>query len=162
MVKRYVDDIFICAFREKDARCLESSARTAAPELKFTTEHPENGVLQLHLRIHVEQALCWDYGKKSAKPVLSRKSCHTESVKAGVVKSLVMTALRKSCTHFMGNAVKEQWLRLESAGYEEEFTKRQLEIKLQTGHQEKEKDSSNPLFPRHFPQPKGLRQKSSE
>ncbi|KAG0419588.1 hypothetical protein HPB47_004006 [Ixodes persulcatus] len=38
----------------------------------------------------------WYYGKESAKPVLSRRSCHSKTVKAGVVKSIIGNALKKS------------------------------------------------------------------
>ena len=115
--------------------------RGAAPELKFTLEKAENGILQfLDLRIHVEGGLCWEYGKMAAKPVLSRNSCHAKSVKSGVVRSLISNALDKSCAHFMGYAVERQWSRLEDAGYDSVFIKRQLELQ-QKAKQRPEKET---------------------
>lgn len=63
--------------------------------------------------------------------------------------------MRKLCTHFIGNANKRQWMSLESAGYEEEFINRHLELRFKDGHQQKEqttkkKESSDPIFPRDF------------
>lgn len=115
------------SFHGKDTGAIESLVRASAPELTFTVEGPDRGVLQfLDLRIHVQEGVCWEYGKESAKPVLSRRSCHSKTVKAGVVKSIIGNALKKSCLHYVGQALKRQWVRLEDAGYDKVFITRQL------------------------------------
>lgn len=127
VVRRYVDDIVVMSFHGKDTGAIESLVRASAPELTFTVEGPDRGVLQfLDLRIHVQEGVCWEYGKESAKPVLSRRSCHSKTVKAGVVKSIIGNALKKSCLHYVGQALKRQWVRLEDAGYDKVFITRQL------------------------------------
>ncbi|XP_040070735.1 uncharacterized protein LOC115331401 [Ixodes scapularis] len=127
LVRRYVDDIVVMSFHGKDTGAIESPVRASAPELTFTVEGPDRGVLQfLDLRIHVQEGVCWEYGKESAKPVLSRRSCHSKTVKAGVVKSIIGNALKKSCLHYVGQALKRQWVRLEDAGYDKVFITRQL------------------------------------
>ncbi|XP_040071196.1 uncharacterized protein LOC115320437 [Ixodes scapularis] len=138
LVRRYVDDIIICTVTNDLTGSLEREIRSAAPELKFTTEKPERGVLEfLDLRIHVNQGVCWEYGKESSKPVLPRISCHSKTVKAGVVKSLVRNALDRSCVHFITDSVKRQCKRLINVGYKDSFIKRQLEIVIK-GRREKE------------------------
>lgn len=90
---------------------------------------PENGVLQfLDLQIHTDKGLCWEYGKENPKPVLPKRSCHSKTVKAGVVKSLIRNALDRSCIHFITNSLEGQWKRLRGAGYEEEFIRRNLDV----------------------------------
>ncbi|XP_042144221.1 uncharacterized protein LOC121834568 [Ixodes scapularis] len=130
-VKRYVDDILICSFREGLSDTLEALIRSAAPELRFTVERPMNGKLQfLELMIHNEKGLCWEYRKENAKPLLSKNSCHSRTVKAGIVKSLITNAMDRSCTHFLAESVKRQWRRLNSAGYQDEFVGKQLSVKF--------------------------------
>lgn len=108
-VKRYVDDILICSFREGLSDTLEALIRSAAPELKFTVERPTNGRLQfLELMIHNEKGLCWEYGKENAKPLLSKNSCHSKTVKAGIVRSLITNAMERSCTHFLAESVDSE------------------------------------------------------
>lgn len=57
-VRRYVDDIIICTFKDGLSESLETLVRSTAPELQFTVEKPEEGVLQfLDIRIHVRDGL---------------------------------------------------------------------------------------------------------
>lgn len=131
IVRRYVDDIIVCTFKDGLSATIEGLIRATAPELGFTIEKPNKGVLQfLDLRIHLENGLCWEYGKLSPKPILPRQSCHSKIVKAGIVKSLIKNSLKKSCIHFMDQALKRQYERLEDAGYEEAFVSRQLAIEV--------------------------------
>ncbi|CAN7998531.1 unnamed protein product [Ixodes pacificus] len=119
---------------------LEREIRSAAPELKFTTEKPEREVLEfLDLRFHVNQGLCWEYGKENSKSMLPRISCLSKSVKAGVVKSLVRNALDRLCVHFITDSVERQCKRLINVGYNDSFTKRKLEMVIK-GRRETEQD----------------------
>ncbi|XP_040067690.1 uncharacterized protein LOC115312851, partial [Ixodes scapularis] len=128
-VKRFVDDILVCSVQEGLDQVLEQVVRSAAPELRFTLERPRGEVLQfLDLRLHLERGLCWEYGKENPKPVLSKSSCHSKNVKAGVVRSLISNALVRSCMHFGPEALKNQWERLVMPGYGEEYIKRQIAL----------------------------------
>uniref|UniRef100_A0A147BDN4 Putative reverse transcriptase n=1 Tax=Ixodes ricinus TaxID=34613 RepID=A0A147BDN4_IXORI len=143
IVRRYVDDILICTFTESLAETIEGVIRSTAPEFKFTVEKPEDDVLQfLDLRIHVNRGLCWEYGKENSKPVLPRMSCHSKTVKAGIVKSLVRNALERSCVHHITESIERQWKRLISVGYDDSFIKRQLELFIK-GRRETEEKSRN-------------------
>ncbi|XP_040064250.1 uncharacterized protein LOC120838403 [Ixodes scapularis] len=129
IVRRYVDDIVVCTFQSGIAEKLESLIVSSAPELKFTVEKQTNNRLQfLDLKLHVGETLCWEYGKDAPKPVLPKKSCHSKTVKASVVRSLFTNALNRSCVHFVASAVRGQWQRLMNAGYEEDFIARQMTL----------------------------------
>lgn len=137
-VRRYVDDIIVCTFKEGLSEAIEALVKATAPELQFTVETPKDDVLEfLDLRIQISNGLCWEYGKETVKPILPKQSCHSKNVKAGIAKSLIGNALSKSCTHFLSQALKRQWTRLQNAGYEDTFIRRQLTIQL-TGKQNKQ------------------------
>lgn len=118
LVSRFVDDIIIVS---RDMGMFEAAQRVvkgSSPELVFTSEQPSKGRLQfLDLQLHVEQGLCWEYGKMKCKPILHAKSCHSKLVKAGVVGSLIQSSLKKSCFHFVDDALRRQVDRLCDAGY---------------------------------------------
>lgn len=104
-----MDDIIVCTVTGGITDSLKREIRSAALELKFTTKKPKREVLELlDLRIHLNQGLCWEYGKENSKPVLPRISCHSKIVKAGVVKSLVRNALDRSCVHFITDSPERQ------------------------------------------------------
>lgn len=116
-MRRYVDDILIYTFTEGQTETVEDVTRSTAPEFKFTVEKPEDDVLQfLDLRIHVNRGLCWEYGKENSKPVLPRMGCHSETVKPGIVNSVVRNALERSWFHHTTESVERQSKRLISVG----------------------------------------------
>ncbi|CAN7976939.1 unnamed protein product, partial [Ixodes persulcatus] len=122
LVRRFVDDILVCAPNQLSATQIFDFILTAAPELKFTSESAKDGKLQfLDLQLLNKKGLCWSYGRETVKKVLSRWSAHSKLVKGGVVRSLIGSALKKSCFHCVGNAFGVQIKRLLSAGYSLDF-----------------------------------------
>ncbi|CAN7978382.1 unnamed protein product [Ixodes persulcatus] len=107
LVRRYVDDLLICSTDSNLAASLEKAPLNSSPELKFSVDRPERGNLQfLDLQLkHLRSAnscvtthpssLCWEYGKPNGKPLLPFYSCHSKHVKAGIVRNLVNSALKK-------------------------------------------------------------------
>lgn len=69
--------------------------------------------------------------------MLPRISCHSKTLKAGVVKSLVRNTLDRLCVHFITDSVERQCKWLISVGYKESFIKCQLEMVIK-GRREKE------------------------
>ena len=69
-------------------------------------------------------------------------SCHSKTVKAGIVKSLVRNALERSCVHHITESVERQCKRLVSVGYDDSFIKRQLKLFIK-GRRETEQESRN-------------------
>ncbi|CAN7946294.1 unnamed protein product, partial [Ixodes pacificus] len=122
LVRRFVDDILVCAPNQLSATQIHDFIVTAAPELKFTSESAKDGKLQfLDLQLFNKRGLCWSYGRETVKKVLSRWSAHSKLVKGGVVRSLIGSALKKSCFHCVGNAFDAQIKRLLSVGYSLDF-----------------------------------------
>lgn len=71
-VRRYVDDIIVCTFRDGLSESIQNVIRPAATELRFTVEKPEENAMQfLDLRIDVGNGLCWEYGKQMATSTLN-------------------------------------------------------------------------------------------
>ncbi|CAN7996196.1 unnamed protein product [Ixodes hexagonus] len=84
LVRRFVDDILVCAPNQPSATEIHNFILTAAPELKFTSESAKDGKLQfLDLQLLNKKGLCWSYGKETARGVLSRWSAHSKLVKKG-------------------------------------------------------------------------------
>ncbi|CAN8020245.1 unnamed protein product [Ixodes persulcatus] len=84
LVRRFVDDILVCAPNQLSATDIHDFILTAAPELKFTSESVKDGKLQfLDLQLLNKKGLCWSYGRETVKKVLSRWSAHSKLVKGG-------------------------------------------------------------------------------
>lgn len=78
-----------------------------------TVEKLENRAIQfLDLRFHTEESLCSEYNNKKKNMILSKTSCYSKAVKAGVVKSLIRDALDRSCINFISKLLEGQWKRL--------------------------------------------------
>lgn len=130
LVKRFVDDLLLLSCDDKGFinEC-HNEIVAAAPELVFTVEHPTDNCLQyLDLRILFNEGLCWSYGKVKPKPVLSASSCHSKSVKSGVVSGLLSNAVKKSCVHNLSSSISHQLARLNDAGYSQCMQLRGLNI----------------------------------
>lgn len=118
LVGRYVDDIFILAPKSSCLESLLSHIHHKCSEIAFTSEFPTNSSLWfLDITFHRESGLCWEYGRPDAKPVLSGKSCHSKSVKNGVIKSLLSATIKTLCKHAVGFSPFRQLERLQEAGY---------------------------------------------
>lgn len=118
MIKRYVDDILVCSVEKGALPKIKDFIVQAAPELTFSSEEPDEGVLQyVDLRLNTVDGLCREYGKLAAKPLLPYKSCHSKLVKRGAVMSLLDNAFKKSCQHKVHEAVMRQLARIKEAGY---------------------------------------------
>lgn len=89
--------------------------------LNFTCELPTKGCLQfLDLRLHLEPGhLCWEYFRRSAKPLLNFSSGHSMLVKNGIAFSVLRSAVFKSCMHKTGNSFQAQITRLVGSGFPE-------------------------------------------
>lgn len=105
----------------------EKAVYGSAPELKFSTEGPSNGCLQyLNLHLKNPSSLCRQYGKPTSKLQLPFNSCHSRNVKAGIVRNLVSSTLKKSCYHSTGSSLQRLFGRFGAAGYPKNYVFGQL------------------------------------
>ncbi|CAN8002462.1 unnamed protein product [Ixodes hexagonus] len=115
IIRRYVDEIFICVFGGPSVDWGVALIKEQARELFFTREDSIGGCLTfLDLKVFSSVGLCWSYGKEAPKPVLAYQSCHPKTVKRGIVFSLFRNALKKSCAHHLEEAFSLQFSRLDS------------------------------------------------
>lgn len=119
LVCRYVDDILILSLSVTTTASVRDVILNSAPELAFSIESPSEGRLQfLDLVLVSRPNLCWSYGKlKALKPLLPAHSSHSKHVKRGIVRSVMLSAVSKSCCHFCLPAITGQVQRLTSSGY---------------------------------------------
>ncbi|XP_064464651.1 uncharacterized protein LOC135375945 [Ornithodoros turicata] len=118
LVRRFVDDLLLLSNEESIISDCERVIRSVAPELDFTVEYPMNGELQfLDVRLLFSPYLCWNYGKTVPKPILPASSCHSKTVKFGVIAGLLSNAVKKSCVHQLHSSLCHQLSRLRDAGY---------------------------------------------
>src|SRR5690606_16116744 len=100
-------------------RC-KSFVIRSCKDLRFTTEYPTERRLQfLDLNLDGKNGLCWGYKVGRPKPLLSAMSAHSKFTKLAIVKSAFVNAVKKSCTHRIGNAVLNQCDRLRNAFYDD-------------------------------------------
>lgn len=117
-IGRYVDDIIICTTKDNEISVIKQTLMASCPELDFTFEEPINDELQyLDLIFSLNSGLCWRYGRRSPKPLLSARSCHPKAIKRGLVTTLTKNVLKKSCCHEIPRALQTVTLRLIDAGY---------------------------------------------
>lgn len=121
LVLRYVDDIIVVATGSCSLPKLLAHAELTCPELVFTSEFPSDGSLRfLDLALFTLPQFCWEYGRSDPKPLLSRHGYHPKSVKSGVIKSVLPSAIKKSCAHKVATAVSRQMSRVMEAGFQQD------------------------------------------
>ncbi|CAN8030099.1 unnamed protein product, partial [Ixodes persulcatus] len=141
LLARYVDDILICSDVTDALQKVKDFRVQATPELTFSSEEPEEGVLQyLDLRLNTLDVFFWEYGKLAVKHLFPFKSCHSKLVTRIVVMSLLDNALKTSCRHKVQEAVRRQLGRVKGAGYKSNIVER-VERQLRANSKTKEKDA---------------------
>ncbi|CAN7990421.1 unnamed protein product [Ixodes hexagonus] len=127
LVRRYVDDLLFCSTDASLTAALEKAACDSSPELKFSVDRPESGSLQfLDLQLKHPSSLCWEYGKPTLKPLPPFHSCHSKHVKAGIVRNLINSTLKKSCSHSISSALGRLFDRFGASGYPQDYVSNQL------------------------------------
>jgi hypothetical protein len=114
--------------------------------LEFTIEHQDdNGSLQFLdiLVTTTKKGVCYRNQQRMAKAILPYRSGHARSVKIGVVKGVVSSAVQKSCKHEAQNSLQSQINRLLEAGYLEEFIDSQIRKLIVTMKTERVKEDFN-------------------
>lgn len=122
---RYVDDFLILTTTEVEAQnngCKEAVLQCfqkSCPELAFTHELPvDRSIKFLDLTLEFNEIhVCWKYEPRSSKGFLPFTSGHSKTVKRGVAKTALVSALNKSCDHNIGQSFNKQISRLRNSGY---------------------------------------------
>src|SRR5690606_28988582 len=77
-----------------------------------------NGCIQfLDLQVSCDGGFCWKYAQRSQKDLLPFSSNHSKTVKDGIVRSLLLSSLDKSCNHLTASSLEFQLRRLRRAGF---------------------------------------------
>ncbi|XP_064464986.1 uncharacterized protein LOC135376414 [Ornithodoros turicata] len=120
---RYVEDYLIfftdSISSRMDTHYILDLFKANARGLDFTFELPVKGCIQF-LDIRMVDSVfhkCWSYHPRSRKAVLPFSSCHTKIVKRGIVRTMLRSALNKSCEHEMQHSFQAQLGKLAAGGY---------------------------------------------
>lgn len=79
VVRRFVDNILLCAFEERLGETVKKCIVDKCWDLTIMEESILQGKIQcLDLLWHMEKGLCWRYSKESTKPLLATDSRHSK------------------------------------------------------------------------------------
>ena len=145
-ILRFVDD-FLVVYRDNEVKHKVLAAfEKNKLSLEFTTEEMDSeGRLQFLdiLVIPGKFGVCWRNAQRMKKQVLPWKSSHSKSIKVGVVKGMIRSAIFKSCSHQIQRSIEGQVVRLVDAEYNLDFIEHQMkQLAMSFGREKKlfEKD----------------------
>jgi hypothetical protein len=126
---KYVDDYLVIFHKNIDLQTIKDSFNRHKLSLDFTIEClDENSHIQfLDILIIIKpKGVCWRNQQRKAKGILPFHSNHSRSVKVGIVKSLMRSAVLNSCCHECQGSMNIQRVRLSKAGYKLQFIVQQI------------------------------------
>lgn len=141
VIQRYVSGKLSCSTEKQKVTLCKEALKHAWHELFFTSECRRGDEFKfVDLVLFFKPRLFWRYRKRSPKPLLSSKSCHTEAIKFGIVCTLANIALQNLCAHVVHSSNHNILGPMRGAGYPPHLLQRVFKHVIEQGNKmEREK-----------------------
>jgi hypothetical protein len=126
---KYVDDYLVIFHSSIDLQIIKDSFNKHKMSLEFTVEELNDKMQIQFLDILIiirKKGVCWRNQQRKAKGILPFRSNHARSIKVGIVKNLMRTAVLNSCIHECHESMNLQRIKLSKAGYKLQFITQQV------------------------------------